>query len=164
MGTGKSSVGKALGKKLKRPVIDLDENIEAAEKRSIRDIFEKDGEAHFRSLEKKAVQALSGERGVVITTGGGAVLDEDNRRVLKKNGILITLSATPEAIYTRVKHSGHRPLLNHGDPLSEIKRLLLLREPYYRQSDISIDTDGKKPAQVAEEILTALEGRLHGQD
>lgn len=162
MGTGKSSVGRALGKKLKRPVIDVDENIELSEKTSIREIFEKYGEAHFRLLEKKAIEEVSSRSGAVITTGGGAVLDAGNVRALKKNGILVALSASPETIFARVKNSGQRPLLDQGDPLAEIRRLLSLREPHYRLADVFIDTDGKRPAKVAEEIIGILKGRANG--
>ena len=155
MGTGKSTVGKMLAKRLKRRWVDVDQRIEETEKRKISEIFEKEGEAHFRRIEKEMIRTVTAERGVIIMTGGGAVVDPDNRAALKKNGLLITLSATPETIFQRVRKSRHRPLLK-GDLLTEIKRLLAEREPFYRESDHTFQTDGKTAAQVASMIETEL--------
>lgn len=148
MGTGKSTVGKLLAKRLKRRWVDVDQRIEEAEKRKISEIFEKDGEAHFRRLEKEMVEKVSAESDAVIMTGGGAVLDAANRAALRKNGLIIALTAKPETIFERVKKSRHRPLLK-GDPMAEIRRLLAEREPLYRQSDAIFETDGKTAAEVA---------------
>ena len=155
MGTGKSTVGKILAKRMKRVWVDVDQRIEEGQKRKIAEIFEKDGEAYFRRLEKEEVRRVASGKNLVITTGGGAVLDADNRAALKKNGFMITLSAAPETIFQRVRKSRHRPLLK-GDLLTEIRRLLAEREPLYRQSDRSFATDGKSAAQVAEDIEAAL--------
>lgn len=155
MGTGKSAVGKILAKRLKRDWLDVDQVIEDTEKRKISDIFEKDGEAHFRRLEKETIQKVTGRSNLVITTGGGAVLDADNRAALKKNGFLITLSATPETIFQRVRHARHRPLLK-GDLRAEIQRLMAEREPFYRESDHIFSTDGKTASQMAALIEAAL--------
>ncbi len=159
MGTGKSSVGKILAQKLQRPFIDVDSWIEGSEKRKIRDIFEKDGEAHFRVLEKEAIRDLGAKSGSVITTGGGAVLDAENRKILKEAGLVIALSATPETICDRVKNSRHRPLLQGENVLLEIKTLLEFRKPFYQEADLFFETDGKSSAQVAEAIVQALEAR-----
>ena len=155
MGTGKSTVGKILAKRLKRVWVDVDQRIEEAQKRKIADIFEKDGEAQFRRLEKEEIQKIVSGGNLVITTGGGAVLDPANRAALKKNGLVITLAAEPETIFQRVRRSRHRPLLK-GDLLSEIRRLLSERQPFYRESDCTFATDGKTAAQVAETIEAAL--------
>ena len=93
MGTGKSSVGRILAKRAKREFVDLDRYLEAREKRKIRDIFEKEGEAYFRALEKEAVLVWAAGRNKVITTGGGTVVDPENFAALKENGILVTLVA-----------------------------------------------------------------------
>ena len=156
MGTGKSTVGKMLAKRLKRNWIDVDQKIEEAEKRKISEIFEKDGEAYFRRLEKETIRQITSGTHLVIITGGGAVLDSENRAILKKNGFLITLSATPETIFERVRQSRYRPLLK-GDFLAEIRRLLAEREPFYRESDCTFSTDGKTAAKVAEIIEAVLE-------
>src|SRR5689334_7004430 len=134
MGTGKSSVGKVLGRKLSRPVIDVDQTIETREKKKIAEIFEAQGEAGFRRLEKEAVRDAASRDGVVITTGGGAVLDPENVRALKANGWIVSLTATPETIYRRVKDSRHRPLLKSADVLGEIARLLEARKGLYDEA------------------------------
>ncbi len=158
MGTGKSSIGKALGRKSGRAVVDIDLWIEAAQKRKIREIFEKDGEARFRELENQAIdQVAKSQKGVVITTGGGAVLDPANLRALKESGWVVSLSASPETIFERVKDSRHRPLLKGGDLRSEIHRLLEIRKPFYATADFEFKTDGLTPDQVAQVILEALE-------
>lgn len=156
MGTGKTSVGKALAKKLGRPVIDIDRVIEEKEKRKISDIFEKEGEPRFREIEKETIRAQAAREGAVITTGGGAVLDPQNVEALRKNGTLVALLASPETIFERVSNAKHRPLLIGKDMLAEIKRLLAVREPYYRQSDHQFQTDGRTAGQVADMILNAL--------
>ncbi len=158
MGTGKSSVGKALAKKTGRTLVDVDQRIEEREKRRIADIFEKDGEAVFRRMEKDAIREAVKGTGLIITTGGGAVLDAENLSALKANGFLVALEASPETIFQRVKDSRHRPLLHSNDVPGEIRRLLEARRPYYEKADLKFVTDGKSASQVAEEIATKLYG------
>ncbi len=160
MGTGKSSTGKVLGRKLSRPVIDVDHMIERRENRTIEAIFETDGEAAFRRLEKKAIAEAAAHDGVIITTGGGAVLDPENLRALRANGLILTLTATPETIYRRVKDTKRRPLLKHADVLGEIGRLLEARKTLYDDADYRFETDGRSPSQVARMILDKLKGNL----
>ena len=146
MGTGKSSIGKAIGRSMNRPVIDIDQVIEEKEKRKIRDIFEKDGETYFRQKEKEAIGEVCQRTGVVITTGGGAVLNPENMDCLKQNGLVVALSAKPETIYGRVKESHHRPLLKGENMLQNISELLEKRKPYYEKADFRFDTDGRSAA------------------
>lgn len=158
MGTGKSSIGKALGRILSRPVIDIDRVVETKEKRKIREIFEMHGEAHFRKLEKDAIAEAAEAVGKVITTGGGAAIDPANMEALRKNGWVISLTAKAETIYYRVKDSKHRPLLASGeDRLESIKKLMEIRRPYYEKADFHFETDGHSAAQVAEAIIETLE-------
>jgi shikimate kinase len=157
MGTGKSTVGKILAKKLGRELVDVDQRIEEKERRRIADIFEKDGEARFRELEKEAIRETASGSALVITTGGGAVTDAQNVAELKAHGILVALEASVQTIYDRVKGTRHRPLLKAGDVQGEIRRLLEERRPHYAQADLKFSTDGKTAPQVAEEILKALE-------
>ncbi|MBI4432818.1 MAG: shikimate kinase [Candidatus Omnitrophica bacterium] len=156
MGTGKTSVGKILARELKRPLIDIDHRIEETEKRKIAAIFEKEGEAYFRAIEKKAVTEAAAREGIVITTGGGVVLDPDNMAALKKNGTVIALMATPETIVQRVKDSAHRPLLKGEDLPGRVNDLLEKRKAQYAQADLKMDTDGQTPHQVAVRILKEL--------
>ena len=156
MGTGKTSVGKSLGRQTARPVVDVDHWIEKKTDRKIREIFDQDGEEHFRALEKEAIAEISQMTNTVITTGGGAVLDPANIDALKKNGWVIALSASVETIYERVKDSRHRPLLK-GDTKNEILRLLEIRKPFYARADYYFKTDDLSPDQVAHLILETLE-------
>lgn len=160
MGTGKTSVGKILAKRLSRPFIDVDQLIEDAEGQQISDIFEQRGEPYFRTVEKREVASAAALKNAVITTGGGAVLDPENVAALRRSGTLVSLTASPETILGRVQGSRHRPLLNTPDKLAEIRRLLEIRAPFYRCADYSFDTDGKTPAQVADTILRSLSGRI----
>ncbi|MBI3252949.1 MAG: shikimate kinase [Candidatus Omnitrophica bacterium] len=156
MGTGKTSVGKILARELDRPLVDVDQAIEEKEKRKIAEIFEKSGEAYFRAVEKEAVREAAVRESVVITTGGGAVLDPENLDALRRNGTLIALSAKPETIYERVKNSRHRPLLKGEDLLAQIQKLLEIRKPHYEKADLTLDTDGQTSAEVAARILKRL--------
>ena len=160
MGTGKTSVGKILGKRLSRTVVDVDLYIEAAEKKKISQIFQDEGEAYFRLLEKKAIEEICQCDGIVITTGGGAVMDFENLECLKKSGWVVGLFATPQTIFKRVKDSRHRPLLDGKDKLGEIERLLEIRRPFYEKAELHYETDGRSSDQVAERILEALKGKL----
>ena len=156
MGTGKSTVGRMLAEQLGKPLIDIDQHIEETEKRKINDIFKKEGEPYFRALEKKAVRWASGKKGVVITTGGGAVIDPENTAALKEGGVLVALLAAPETVFKRIRNSRHRPLLKGDDMLSEIKRLMEIRKPYYDKADYKFETDGLTSAQVVERIVGVL--------
>ena len=160
MGTGKTSVGKILASKLGRRVIDIDHVIEVSEKKKIREIFEKEGETRFRGLEKEAVRVVARETGVVITTGGGVVLDPENILALRQNGVLVELTATVETVFRRVKDSKHRPLLGGGNLMAEIRKLYEPRKPLYGQSDYHFSTDGRMPSEVADEIFEKLKGPL----
>ncbi len=160
MGTGKTSVGKQLAAKLKRPLVDIDHFIEQKEKAKIRDIFEARGEAHFRALEKEAVAVAARGQGQVITTGGGVVLDAENVRMLKETGILVALEASPETIYKRVKDSRHRPLLKGDDLMASIESLYHIRKPLYESAELRFQTDGRTASEVAAVIDEALKGRM----
>ena len=164
MGTGKSSVGKALAKKMGRLLVDVDQHIEEKERRRIADIFENDGEAAFRKIEKKTILEVAKGSSQVITTGGGAVLDPENIAALKANGLVISLEASPETIFQRVKDSRHRPLLRSNDVPGEIRKLLEARRPFYAKADLSFVTDGKTALQVADEIAAKLESEEFGKD
>ena len=157
MGTGKTSVGKILAKKTGRQVVDIDHCIEDAQKRRIADIFEREGEAYFRSLEKEMIRKVSAGRSQVITTGGGAVMDQENLSLLRSGGLLIELTAKPETIHARVKGTRNRPLLKAPDVLGRIRRMLEERGPYYAKADWHFFTDGLSAEQVAEAIVKRLE-------
>ena len=150
-------MGKILAKRLGRLWVDVDQCIEQSRKKRISEIFEKDGEAAFRRMEKEMISQVTGGSQQVITTGGGAVMDAENLAALKKNGLLIALEATPETIFQRVKESRHRPVLKAGDWMTQIKRLLAVRQPFYAKADRTFHTDGKTAEQVAAAIAESLE-------
>lgn len=153
MATGKTSVGKELAKRKKLQFIDLDELIEFKEKRTIADIFAKNGEPYFRRLEKAALKEASKEKNFVVACGGGIVLDKDNIRTMKESGIIICLTASPAVILKRASAYRHRPLLNVSNPRKQIELLLKLRSPYYAQADKAIDTSSLSIKETVEKIL-----------
>lgn len=162
MGTGKTIVGKQLAKRLGFNYLDIDREIEKNTGMTISEIFQTQGESRFRDMEAEAISATSGLSNTVISTGGGAVLRSENLRCLRENGILICLSAKPETIYERVRHSKSRPLLQTEDPLNTIRQLINQREPYYRQADMVVETDGLSPSQIVDEIINSIKGMKHG--
>jgi shikimate kinase len=141
MGVGKTELSKALSVRLGMKYMDTDSMIESEEKRSISDIFERDGEGHFRDLETKLLDKLAGIEGHVISTGGGMVLRDANVKKLKGLGPLILLKSKPEIIEKRLLGAKNRPLLDEGDRGGKIRNMLKDRSPIYdRVADFSIDT------------------------
>jgi shikimate kinase len=166
MGTGKTSVGAALAKRLGRVSHDIDAMIEADQRKKIAQLFEERGEDHFRRLEKDKIREAAALDGAVITTGGGAVMDPENVERLKKNGVMICLSASSATILKRVGRSKNRPLLkNAPDPQKAIEELLARRRAQYEQAaDVTVATDGKTAEQVAAQIEVLLdETKLLGE-
>ncbi|GAB4536040.1 MAG: hypothetical protein Fur0020_03800 [Thermodesulfovibrionia bacterium] len=157
MGSGKTSIGKEISRRLGYQFIDTDDIIEEREGMPISLIFKEKGEPYFREVERRVVQEVSGIRDVVIATGGGVVKNSDNVNDLRRGGILIWLKTEPIVILKRVMaEGGKRPLLNVEEPLKEINRLLSEREMLYMQSDISIDTSYITPGEAADEIIERL--------
>lgn len=157
MGSGKSAVARILAEKLKRKLFSTDELIEKKEKRAIADIFTQNGEAYFRRLEKEVLVEIVQEKDSIIDCGGGIVLDEDNRRILKENCTLFYLKSTPDVIYKRIKGQKKRPLLNVPDSKAKIEELLKIREPLYNEADFTINSNGRTPRDMADEILKVIE-------
>lgn len=157
MGTGKTFTGRALARKLKTIFIDTDALIEKQAGIPIGEIFEKFGEPHFRMLEREAVKKVSESDGAVIAVGGGAVVNSENLADLKRKGIVVCLTASPDVILSRVERNSDRPLLQVEDKIGKIKELLNNRAPYYEKSDITVNTDNKMPELVADEILDRLQ-------
>ncbi|MDP8213729.1 MAG: shikimate kinase [Candidatus Euphemobacter frigidus] len=154
MGTGKSAIARLLGERLDRPVVEMDEVIEEQEGMTISRLFMEKGEAYFRNRERELVGELSQAGGKIIATGGGVILNPDNIRELKRNGVLICLTASPEVILKRVRDEVHRPLLEGGDRLEMIRKILEERRLLYDRIDHQIDTSDMTVEQVVEEIFT----------
>lgn len=159
MGTGKTAVAQELSKRLNMPVLNLDDMIERDQKKSINEIFKEYGEPYFREVEKKITKFVSQKEGVIIDAGGGIVLNEENVKNLKRNGILFCLNATPDVILERTKGFKHRPLLTVDNPKKQIEELLEKRRPFYSKADFIIDTSDKNISQVADIIIKKYESR-----
>ncbi len=142
MGTGKSTIGRSLSQTLSYPVIDTDQLIEKQQGRSIPEIFEEEGEDAFRDIETALLRSLLKQSGHIISTGGGIIIREENRQLLRKMGYVIWLVASPEEIYNRTSRNNNRPLLNNEDPAGTIRKLLETRIPLYKEcAHLSIETN-----------------------
>lgn len=162
MGAGKTAVGRQLARELELTFKDSDAEIERRTGVDIPFIFEKEGEAGFRSREKEVIASLTAERGIVLATGGGSILDPDNRERLKSNGIVIYLHASIADQLKRTARVQDRPLLMEADPQAVLERLMAVRGPLYEEiADIRIDTSGRHVGSVAAALRRLLaEGDL----
>lgn len=152
MGTGKTSVGHVLSSLLHFRMVDTDEMVENRAGKRIPVIFQQEGEARFREYEREVVAELCHYRKTVISTGGGLVLDPENLASLKSHALVVCLWASAEAIWERVRHQSHRPLLNAPNPFDRVRDLLAQREPFYRQADVLVRTDGRSVREVAIQV------------
>lgn len=149
MGAGKSTIGKMLAAKTNREFVDSDSMIIEKTGVEIDLIFEIEGEEGFRKRECRLIEELTALDDIVLATGGGAVLDEDNRSYLKQRGAVVYLQASPEQLYKRTVKDRKRPLLQTDDRLGKIRELLKTREPLYMQlADKTISTEGKTVRQI----------------
>ncbi len=156
-GAGKSAVGRQLARMLHMTFLDSDEEIEARTGVDIPFIFEKEGEEGFRKREAKAIDDLTAKDGIVLATGGGAILDASNRSHLGARGFVIYLRTSVEQQLKRTSRGRHRPLLQNDDPRAVLETLLATREPLYIEiADLTVDTDGRRVKAVAEEILDTI--------
>jgi len=163
MGTGKSAIGQELAARWGRPFLDMDALIEQREGRTIPEIFRDSGEAFFRRLETQVAAELSEPRGLVIAAGGGIVLNPLNLEHLRRGGIVVCLTASPEAILERVANDTHRPLLQAADRERRIRELLEVRRPLYEAIPERVDTTGRSIAEVADRV-EAVFRRATGTD
>jgi len=157
MAAGKTVVGRKLALRLAWPFVDLDRAIEAAEGMKVKEIFERKGEAFFRDLEKRKLSEILGRQGQVVATGGGAVVDEKNLRLLKEKCLLIYLSAMPQTLAQRAGSGRRRPLLKGEDRIGKIEALLSQREKIYAQAHLVIDTSALSIDAVVEKIMEQLQ-------
>ena len=153
MGTGKSTVGRAIADVLRFTFLDMDDVIEARAGAPIAEIFKQHGEPVFREWERRILKELEKRTKTVISTGGGVPAQEGNMTSLKSHSLVVCLWASPEKIYSRVKNQTHRPLLHDPDPLEKIRQLLALRAPYYKQADVLLNTEFRSLREVSQQII-----------
>jgi shikimate kinase len=157
MGSGKTAVGRHLARALHLPFHDSDSEIERRTGVDIPYIFEKEGETGFRLREREAIEALTQVAGIVLATGGGAVLLPENRRCLAERGCVVYLSTSVAQQAERVRHGRHRPLLATGDAAERLGQLMDARGPLYAEiADVTVSTDGRRVHTVAEQVLREL--------
>ena len=160
MGSGKSAVGRMLARLCRRSFIDSDVEIERRTGVDITFIFEKEGETGFRAREREVIEDLTQRPGIVLATGGGAVMLAENRAALAARGVTVYLEASVQQQVERTRRGRHRPLLLAADPAARLAELMQVREPLYRETaQIVIPTDRRKVQVVAEEIAAELERR-----
>lgn len=154
MGAGKTTVSKELAKLTGKKEVDMDAYIVEREGCSINDIFEKHGEAYFRELETKYLKEVQKNKGAIVSCGGGLVLKDENVELMKENGVIVLLTATPQTILLRVQNSKDRPILNGNMNVEFITELMNKRKDRYMSvADVTVETDGRAVRAVAEEIL-----------
>jgi shikimate kinase len=157
MGAGKTSVGKLLARRLSKAFYDCDLEIERATGVRVPVIFDIEGEAGFRARERKILAELVQRAPVVLATGGGVVLSEQNRRLLKENGTVVYLCASPQDLWRRTRHDRNRPLLQIADPLAKLSELYKERDPLYREiADLVVDTGNQSLSALAHRLEEKL--------
>lgn len=158
MGSGKSAVGRLLAQRLGLTLVDSDAEIEARTGVDISYIFEREGEAGFRVREAEVIDEITQREGLLVATGGGAVLDPQTRERLRDRGCVVYLRTSVDQQLARTRRNSLRPLLMNPDPRGTLERLMHERAALYEEvADVTVDTDGRKVATVVGEILRQLE-------
>ena len=161
MGAGKSTIGRQLAEALSFHFEDSDHEIQRRTGVDIPTIFEYEGEEGFRNREQQVIADLTDQEGIVLATGGGAVLREANRQRLTARGVVIYLHCSPEQQFARTNRDRNRPLIQTADPLQSLRDIMEIREPLYRQvADLVVSTEKRGTAAVVKEIRRRLETEL----
>jgi shikimate kinase len=159
MGSGKTTIGQLLAKRLQRPFIDSDHELELRTGVSVATIFEIEGEAAFRQREATVIEEITRREGIVLGTGGGAVLDPQTRAILHQRGTVIYLHSTAETSYERIRRTRDRPLLMVTDPLARLRQLYDARHPLYTgTAHFAVESYRDRPTAVVSEIMERLMG------
>lgn len=157
MGCGKSTIGRLLAREFGLDFVDSDQEIESRNGVSVATIFELEGEAGFRARERRVIEALTDKDHVVLATGGGAVIDPDNRRDLASRGFVIYLHAKPENLFVRLRNDRSRPLLQTADPRGRLAQLYRERDPWYREvADLVVETGRQSASKLARQVAAQV--------
>ena len=160
MGAGKTTIGKQLARQLGRSFYDSDRVIEEHTGANIPLIFEMEGEEGFRRREKAAIAELTQKQNIVLATGGGVILDPENRDQITRQGFVIYLSAPLEHLFNRTSKDKNRPLLQTENPRQKLEEILSIRDPLYREvADVVIETDGSPARNVVKKLLALITER-----
>jgi len=160
MGAGKTTLGRALAHRLERDFADTDKVLVERTGVPVATIFEIEGEEGFRKRESAVLAELASRENLVVATGGGAILSEQNREVMRANGTVIYLRARLESLWERTRHDSNRPLLRTADPRGTLADLLAAREPLYREAaHVIVDTGAQSASSLTNKVIAALRAR-----
>lgn len=160
MGCGKTAIGSRVATSLEVPFVDLDQEIEQNEGKTIPEIFAKYGEAYFRDKEQQTIRDILNSKICILATGGGAFINSDTRQLIKKLGTSVYIRADYEVLLERVSRKHNRPLLEKGDKGEILKGLMQKRCPIYEEADITVDSSESIHEAVVEQIIEALSERV----
>ncbi len=163
MGAGKTAIGRKVAQALDLPFVDSDHEIEEVSRMSVPDLFERYGEPEFRALERRVIDRLVQEGTRVVSTGGGAFMDENTRRAIARHGVSVWLKADIDTLMERVTKNKNRPLLKNPDPRAVMQRLMDERYPVYAQADIIVPTRDETRETIAAETIEAIMRYLDGE-
>lgn len=156
MGAGKSVIGKMTASAMKIPFVDSDQEIERVSRMSISDLFDAYGEAEFRALEERVIRRLLQEGPMILSTGGGAFINERTRSIIKRRGLSVWLRADLDILWERVRKRSHRPLLHTADPRGTLSALLDARYPVYGEADLVVQSRDVSKEKIVGEVLDAI--------
>lgn len=160
MGAGKTTIGRSLAKRLERGFVDTDKEIESRTGVSIPTIFEIEGEDGFRKRETQIIEEFSQTSGLVVATGGGSVLRQENRENMRRSGLVIYLDVPPQTLWERTRNDRNRPLLHVADPLLKLNQLFSVRDPLYREvAELIVDGSRMSAQGVLQHLLREVENR-----
>jgi len=162
MGAGKSTIGRRLARLLHLPFIDTDAEIVKTHGR-IADIFEREGEARFRTYERAQLERLETRGPAVVAVGGGAVADPANRALLRRSSLIVHLAISPQAAHARIARRTHRPLLGAASGIEAVRALLAKRAAAYADNDLAVDVERRTVSSVAQTIAHWYRGRMAAQ-
>lgn len=160
MGAGKTVIGRKVAHAMNLAFVDSDHEIESVSRMSVPDLFEAYGESEFRALERRVLARLLKTGPQVVSTGGGAFLDERTRRAVERQGISIWLRADLDTLMERVLKKQNRPLLKNDDPRAVMEKLIDARYPVYAEADVTVDTRDEPKEVIAQEVIAALGAHL----